>query len=123
MAIPESSYHVHPAGTKINYALNTAATNLQITIGGRATGSVIIRYRPYLNAHPILGNVSIDAMHNKEFETPSDNVINLDPNQGNGVYRYTFTMGDGKIPLLSAIQIDDSGNSGSDIWVHITQTL
>lgn len=118
MSIPESSYFPHTVGTKVNYRLNTSATNLQITIGGRATGSVIIRYRPYLEAHPVLGISTIDTMHNSEFETPPDNVINLDPLQGNGVYRYTFTMSG---TLLSAIQIDDSGNSGSDIWVHITQ--
>lgn len=119
MSIPQSSYFPHKAGSKVNYQLDPVATNLQLTVGGRTTGSVIIRYRPYLEAHPVLGLATVDTMHNSEFETPTDNVINLDPTQGNGVYRYTFTMNG---PLLSAIQIDDSGNSGSDIWVHITQT-
>jgi hypothetical protein len=110
-------FYTQNGSTKEAYSINPNAKNVQITVGGRATGNVIIRYRPYLAAHPVLGNLEITEFDDGEYEAPDDNIIALEPQQ-NGVVKRTFTMTNTR---LSAVQIDDSGNAIDDIWVHISE--
>lgn len=114
--IQATRYETQTGGSKINYAVNDSCLNVQITVGGRATGIVTIRYRPFLGAHPTLGAAPIDEWHNVEFETPDDNTIDFGTQQ-NGVVKKTFKLQGVRI---SGLQIDDSGNVG-DFWIHISQ--
>lgn len=106
-------YYDQAGGSKINYSINPNAMNIQITIGGRSTGSVTLRDRPYLAAHPVLGIKDIADYADTEFEIPPNNVINLATRP-----QQTFSLS-GK--RTSAIQIDDTGNGVNDIWVHISE--
>lgn len=110
MGIALTQRHPHTAGDKLHYTVNPYATVCQITIGGRSTGTVVVKYRPSLSEKTL---VEAD-----DFETPLDNTVSFETN-GQGVRKRTFVLADIR---LSHIEIDDSGNGGlGDFWVHISQ--
>ena len=98
------------AGSRMDYPVNTEAVDLQITIGGRDTGSVVFRYRPYLPGKPLVERA--------DFEQPADFSISFETSP-QGVKKRTFVLKDTR---LSWVEIDDSGNSAlGDFWVSIVQ--
>lgn len=110
MAIKLVQMETQAAGSKFAYRVNEDATSLQLTIGGRSTGTVKIKYRPDL---PLKAAVELD-----DLEIPADNTVSFETD-GQGVRKRTFIITGIK---LSHIEIDDSGNIGlGDFWLHISQ--
>lgn len=110
MSIALVQMHTQIAGSKLVYRVNEDATALQLTIGGRASGTVTIKYRPDL---PLKPEITAD-----DLEVPADNTIAFEAN-GQGVKKRTFIISGIK---LSHIEINDSGNDAlGDFWAHISQ--
>lgn len=100
-------------GTKEKIVLLPYMNNTQITIGGRGTGLVKLRVRPFLP--PELETADEDGYFTDEtlFEYLADADINLATIGGKRTYTIPATH-------LTNIMIDDVGNTG-DFWVSVWQ--
>jgi hypothetical protein len=101
-----TQYNTQTGGTKITYDVNQFATNHQVTLGGRITGSIKITYRPSLAAKP--------TEEATDYETPDGGTVVMSAT--GGAFDHTMTIDN---RLVSKIAVDDTGNTG-DFWVHIT---
>lgn len=110
MAISLVQMWPHTAGSKIAYRVNEDSTSLQLTVGGRTTGAITIKYRPDL---PLK-----EEVEQSDLEIPEDHTINFAAD-GQGVLRRTIIIPSIK---LSHIEISDIGNDAlPDFWLHISQ--
>lgn len=110
MGISTKQRYPHTAGTNAAYRVNEYATNLQLTVEGRATGTIKIKYRPSLE---LKSTVEPD-----DYDTPPDNSIMFQAD-GQGVRKRTFILMDIRV---SHIEIDDVGNGGlGNFIVNISQ--
>lgn len=100
-------------GTKEKIVLLPYMNNTQITIGGRASGLVKLRVRPFLALE--IETADEDGYYTDEtlFEYMADADINLGTIGGKRTYTIPSTH-------LTNLMIDDVGNGG-DFWVSVWQ--
>jgi hypothetical protein len=113
MTTATKQFHTQPAGSVVDYGVNSNATVTQITVGsrnGRVSGVIKIRYRPVLD-------LKVDV-ERSDFERTADSEIDFAPDN-QGAVSHTYVL-DGI--RASIIEVSDSGNGSlGDFWIHITQ--
>lgn len=94
------------AGAGVVIPLNSGIRTTRVTLGGRTTGNVVLTVKPYLTTDEATNYTQYSP---SEFEAVSNGTVDLSSNSKTRAFNLE----------LSAIRVDDTGNTGSDFWIEI----